>query len=132
MAPAPSRQDQSKQGERRQPAPQRPRQEPGHPRQRQDQAPQHRPPQEPRRKRGEHRATSWGDGIDRAWCTRALHPLPETFPVQSQPGAATIAPVIVDRREQMALLCDFSHSGDHAWPEVMFVISGGEGDPEDS
>jgi hypothetical protein len=83
---------------------------------------QQRSSQESRRKRGDHRSAAWGDGIDRAWCTRALTYLPDTFPVESHSGAATIAPRIVDRRDQMALLCNFSHTGDHEWPELMTLI----------
>lgn len=85
-----------------------------------------RPPQESRRKRGEQRASAWGDGIDRAWCTSALTLLPESFPVESVTGVATIAPTVVDRREQMILLCNFSHSGEHTWPAVATHIQGGE------
>jgi hypothetical protein len=87
---------------------------------------QQRSPQEPRRKRGEQRAVAWGDGIDRAWCTRALHLLPETFPAESHAGAATIPPTIVDRRDEMILLCNFSHSGEHRWPAVIGLIQGGD------
>lgn len=90
-----------------------------------------RAPQEPRRKRGEQRASTWGDGIDRAWCAKSLALLPETFPVESHAGAATIAPKVVDRREQTVLLCNFSHSGDHEWPAVMALLQGGDGPPED-
>ena len=85
-----------------------------------------RPPQESRRRRGDQRASSWGDGIDRAWCTRALHLLPETFPAESHAGAATIPPTVVDRRDQMILLCNYSHSGEHEWPAVIGLIQGGE------
>jgi len=88
-----------------------------------------RPPQEPRRKRGEQRASSWGDGIDRAWCAKSLAILPETFPVESHSGVATIAPRVVDRRDQAVLLCNFSHSGDHEWPAVMALLEGGESPP---
>jgi hypothetical protein len=90
-----------------------------------------RPPQEPRRKRGEQRAGSWGDGIDRTWCAKSLAFLPETFPVESHGGVATIAPKVVDRREQSVLLCNFSHSGDHEWPAVMTLLEAGDGQPED-
>lgn len=90
-----------------------------------DQQPQ-RPPQESRRKRGDHRSHTWGDGIDRAWCTKALSFLPETFAVESHGGAATIAPAIVDRQEQMILLCNFSHSGAHEWPALMSIVQAGD------
>jgi hypothetical protein len=89
-----------------------------------------RPPQEQRRKRGEQRVSSWGDGIDRAWCARALPLLPETFPVESHSGAATIAPTVVDRREKMILLCNYSHSGEHQWPAVNILLRGGDAPPE--
>ena len=68
---------------------------------------QQRAPQEPRRKRGEQRASTWGDGIDRAWCAKSLASLPETFPVESHAGAATIPPKVVDRREQTVCSATF-------------------------
>ena len=43
--------------------------------------------------------------------------LPETFPVESHAGAATIAATIVARRPGSLLLCTFSHHGPHAWPD---------------
>jgi hypothetical protein len=43
--------------------------------------------------------------------------LPETFPVESHAGAATIAASIVARRPNGLLLCTFSHHGPHAWPD---------------
>ncbi|MCA9876499.1 MAG: hypothetical protein KC442_01910 [Thermomicrobiales bacterium] len=91
---------------------------------------QHQRPPEPRRKRGEPRRVAWADGVDRAWCTRALTFLPESFPVESHAGAATIPPTVVDRREQMVLLCDFSHGGDHAWPAISVLIEAGESAPD--
>jgi hypothetical protein len=89
-----------------------------------------RPPQEPRRKRGEQRPSSWGDGIDRAWCTKALAFLPETFPAESHAGVAIIPPTVVDRREQMILICNYSHSGEHEWPAVITLLRGGDTPPE--
>ena len=89
-----------------------------------------RPPQESRRKRGDQRNATWGDGVDRAWCTRALAFLPDTFPVESHSGAATIAPSVVDRREQMILLCNFSHSGEHTWPAIATHLRAGDAPPE--
>ncbi len=118
--PSQQRQEGSKSQERQSPAQGKPRPE----------QPHQRPPQESRRKRGDHRATSWGDGIDRAWCMKALTLLPQTFPAESHAGAATIPPTIVDRREEMILLCNYSHSGEHEWPAVITLLRGGDGEPE--
>ena len=68
--------------------------------------------------------------MDRAWCAKALILQPETFPVESHAGVATIAPAIVDRREEMILLCNHSHSGDHEWPALMALLRGGDTPPE--
>ena len=55
-----------------------------------------RPPQDHRRKRAnEQRYAAWGDGIERAWCTRALQFLPESCPVASHPGARLDHPRIL-------------------------------------
>lgn len=118
--PQQQRQEGSKSQERHPPAQSRPRPEHQH----------HRPPQESRRKRGDQRNASWGDGVDRAWCARALAFLPETFPVESHSGAATIAPAIVDRREHMVLLCNFSHSGEHTWPAIATHLRASDTSPE--
>lgn len=118
--PSQQRQEGSKPQERHSPPQGKPRQDQQH----------QRPPQESRRKRGDHRASSWGDDIDRAWCARALIFLPETFPVESHAGVATIAPTIVDRRERMILLCNHSHSGEHQWPALLSLLRGGDTPPE--
>ena len=118
--PPQQRPESGKSQERHPPAPGKPRPEQQH----------QRPQQESRRKRGDQRANSWGDGVDRAWCTRALTFLPETFPAESHAGAATIAPMVVDRRDQMILLCNYSHSGDHEWPAVISLIRASDS-PED-
>ena len=118
--PSQQRQDGSKSQERHPPAQGKARSDQQH----------QRPPQESRRKRGEQRSSSWGDGIDRAWCARALILPPETFPVESHAGAATIAPTIVDQREEMILVCNFSHSGKHEWPALMTLLRGGDTPPE--
>jgi hypothetical protein len=118
--PQQQRQENNKSQERHPPAQGRPRPDHQH----------HRTPQESRRKRGDQRASSWGDGVDRAWCTRALTFLPETFPAESHTGAATIAPRVVDRREQMILLCNYSHSGEHQWPPLNILLRGGDALPE--
>jgi hypothetical protein len=74
--------------------------------------------QDHRRKRtNEERYAGWGDGIDRAYCARDQHSLPETFPVASHSGAATISATIVARRPDGFLLCTFSHHGPHFWPD---------------
>ena len=84
-----------------------------------------RPPQDTRRKRGsEQRYAGWGDGIERMYCARAEHSLPETFPVASHAGAATISPTIVARRPDGFLLCTFSHYGPHLWPDGELVDDG--------
>ncbi len=84
-----------------------------------------RPPQESRRKRAnEQRYTSWGDGIERAFCARARQMLPETFPVASHGGAATISATVVARRGDALLLCTFSHYGPHLWPDGEVVDDG--------
>ena len=114
--PSQQRQESSKSPERHPPAQGRSRSDQQH----------QRPPQEPRRKRGDQRSSAWGAGLDRAWCTSALTLLPESFPVASVAGAATIAPTVVDRREQMILLCNHSHSGEHTWPAVSTLIQGGD------
>jgi len=58
-----------------------------------------RPPQDTRRKRAnEQRYAGWGDGIERVACARAKQLLPQTFPVASHSGAATIPATIVARR----------------------------------
>ena len=73
---------------------------------------------EGRRKRpAESRYAGWGDAIERAFCARAEHALPATFPVASHTGLATIAPAIVARRPDALLLCTFSHCGAHVWPD---------------
>lgn len=46
--------------------------------------------------------------------------------MESHGGAATIGPAIVDRQEQMILLCNFSHSGAHEWPALMSIIQAGD------
>jgi len=77
-----------------------------------------RPPQDNRRKRAnEQRYAGWGDGIERVVCARAEQILPETFPVASHAGAATIPATIVARRPDALLLCTFSHHGPHSWPD---------------
>jgi hypothetical protein len=118
--PSQQRQEASKSQDRRPSALGKPRPEQQH----------QRPPQESRRKRGEHRASSWGDDIDRAWCTKALAFLPETFPAESHAGAATIPPTIVERRDQMVLLCNYSHSGEHEWPALNALLRGGDTPPD--
>ena len=77
-----------------------------------------RPPQDTRRKRGnEQRYAGWGDGMERMYCARAEQFLPESFPVTSHAGAATIPATIVARRPDRILLCTFSHHGPHVWPD---------------
>jgi hypothetical protein len=77
-----------------------------------------RPGPEPRRKRGnEPRYVGFGDGVERAFCIRDEHFLPLTFPVESHAGAATIRATIVARRADALLLCNFSHGGEHIWPD---------------
>ncbi len=81
--------------------------------------------QDTRRKRGnEQRYAGWGDGSERAYCARAAHSLPETFPVASHAGAATIPATIVARRPDGLLLCTFSHHGPHVWPDGELVDDG--------
>lgn len=81
-----------------------------------------RPPQDTRRKRGnEQRYAGWGDGIERAYCARAEQFLPESFPVASHAGAATIPTTIVARSPDRILLCTFSHQGPHVWPDGEIV-----------
>src|SRR5918998_1294400 len=83
------------------------------------------PPQDTRRKRGgEQRYAGWGDGIERMYCARAEQFLPETFPVASHAGAATIPATIVARRPDGLLLCTFSHHGPHLWPDGELVDDG--------
>ena len=84
-----------------------------------------RPPQDNRRKRtNEQRYAGWGDGIERVFCIRAEQFLPETFPVASHAGAATIPATIVARRPDALLLCTFSHHGPHSWPDGELVDDG--------
>ena len=84
-----------------------------------------RPPQDTRRKRGnEQRYAGWGDGIERAYCARAEQFLPESFPVASHAGAATIPATIVAQRPDGILLCTFSHYGPHVWPDGEIVADG--------
>ena len=84
-----------------------------------------RAPQDTRRKRGnEQRYAGWGDGIERMYCARAEHALPEIFPVASHAGAATIPATIVARRSDGLLLCTFSHHGPHLWPDGELVDDG--------
>ena len=81
-----------------------------------------RPPQDTRCRRGnEQRYAGWGDEIERAYCARAAQSLPETFPVASHAGVATIPATIVARRPDALLLCTYSHHGPHAWPDGEFV-----------
>ena len=85
-----------------------------------------RPTDEPRRRRGvERRYVGWGDGVERAYCLEAIHLLPTAFPVSSRTGVATISTVVVARRVDALLLCDFSHDGDHFWPDGEMVDAGG-------
>jgi hypothetical protein len=69
------------------------------------------------RRSSEQRFAGWGDGIERAFCVRAAHGLPATFPVASRAGAATIAATVVARRPQAILLCTFGHCDAHVWPD---------------
>ena len=81
--------------------------------------------QDNRRKRtNEQRYAGWGDGIERVFCARAEQFLPETFPVASHAGAATIPATIVARRPDAFLLCTFSHHGPHSWPDGELVDDG--------
>jgi hypothetical protein len=81
-----------------------------------------RPPQDTRRKRSnEQRYAGWGDGIERVFCARAEQFLPESFPVASHAGAATIPATIVAQRPDRILLCTFSHHGPHVWPDGELV-----------
>lgn len=78
--------------------------------------------QEPRRRRAtEQKYAGWGDGIERACCTRAAHDLPTAFPVETHAGAATIPRAVVARREGAVLLCTYSHLGPHVWPDGEMV-----------
>ena len=87
-----------------------------------------RPAPESRRKRPtEGRYAGWGDGVDRAFCARAEHGLPATFPVASHAGMATIAPAVVARRPDTLLLCTYSHCGAHVWPDGE-VVEDAQGD----
>jgi hypothetical protein len=82
-------------------------------------------PQDTRRKRGnEQRYAGWGDGIERVYCARAEQGLPESFPVASHAGAATIPATIVAQRPDRLLLCTFSHHGPHVWPDGELVGDG--------
>lgn len=82
-------------------------------------------PQDTRRKRGnDQRYAGWGDGIERVFCARAEHFLPERFPVASHAGAATILATIVAQRSDAILLCTFSHHGQHLWPDGELVGDG--------
>ena len=84
-----------------------------------------RPPQDTRRKRGnEQRYAGWGDGIERVYCARAEQFLPESFPVASHAGVATIPGTIVAQRPDRFLLCTFSHHGPHVWPDGELVGDG--------
>ena len=84
-----------------------------------------RPPQDNRRKRSnEQRYAGWGDGVERVFCARAEQFLPETFPVASHGGSATIPATVVARRPDALLLCTFSHHGPHSWPDGEFVDDG--------
>lgn len=77
-----------------------------------------KPPQESRRRRhNEQRYAGFGDGIERAFCTRAERIMPAEFPVTSHAGTATIPRVVVARREGAVLLCTYSHCGEHVWPD---------------
>jgi hypothetical protein len=77
-----------------------------------------RPADDSRRKRSSApRFATWSDGIERAYCLRARHILPTTFPVASHAGVATIPATIVARREDALLLCTFDHLGPHVWPD---------------
>ena len=81
-----------------------------------------RPSPDTRRKRGnDQRYAGWGDGIERAYCARAEQFLPESFPVASHAGAATMPATIVARRSDGILLCTFSHDGPHVWPDGQLV-----------
>jgi hypothetical protein len=81
-----------------------------------------RPPQDSRRKRGnEQRYAGWGDGIERVYCALAAHFLPESFPVATHAGAATIPAIIVAQHPDRILLCTFSHHGPHVWPDGELV-----------
>ena len=62
--------------------------------------------------------------MERVSCARAAQFLPETFPVTSHSGAATIAATIVARRPDGLLLCTFSHHGAHVWPDGELVADG--------
>jgi hypothetical protein len=55
--------------------------------------------------------------MERMYCARAEQFLPESFPVASHAGAATIPATIVARRPDRLLLCTFSHHGPHVWPD---------------
>jgi hypothetical protein len=84
-----------------------------------------RPPQDTRRKRGnEQRYAGWGDGVERVYCASAAHFLPESFPVASHAGAATLPATIVARHAERLLLCTFSHHGPHVWPDGELVGDG--------
>jgi hypothetical protein len=84
-----------------------------------------RPTQDNRRRRtNEQRFAGWGDGIERAFCARAEQFLPETFPVASHAGSATIPATVVARRPDALLLCTFSHHGPHSWPDGELVDDG--------
>jgi hypothetical protein len=62
--------------------------------------------------------------MERVFCIRAEQLLPETFPVASHAGAATIPATIVARRPHALLLCTFSHQGPHSWPDGELVAEG--------
>ena len=89
-------------------------------------APRPRPPggapprtqDDARRKRpSERRYAGWGDSVERLMCARDIRRLPAAFPVESRAGAATIAVVVVARRDNAVLLCAFAHAGPHEWPD---------------
>ena len=86
-----------------------------------------KPPQEPRRKRGEQRYAGFGDEIERAYCLRGMRFFPATFPVESHAGAAIIPRHVVARRPGALLFCTYAHAGEHMWPDGEIVA---EANPE--
>jgi hypothetical protein len=81
-------------------------------------------PDNRRRRTNEQRFAGWGDGVDRAYCARAAHLLPSTFPVASHSGAVTIPMTVVARRPDAILLCTYTHFGPHVWPDGETVDDG--------
>jgi hypothetical protein len=59
----------------------------------------------------------FADGVERAYCLVARSVPAVSFPIQFRTGIATIAPIVVGKRDGAILYCDCPDHAVHFWPD---------------